>query len=172
MTLYDIDVQIAELCALLEADPTTGELSADCEEILTRLDALSGERTDKLCGLARCKLNVDSETEALRAEERRLAERRRRLESKSDRLLDVLARACGGQRTPLPGVGEIRFRRAERVDVLDADAAVSALTAAGRTDCLRVLPPELDKAKIKSLLKSGAVLPGVQLAESINCSLR
>lgn len=172
MTLYCIDAEIAELCALLEVDPDTGEVCTDCEEILARLDALSGERTDKLCGLARYKLNIDSEAEALRAEERRLAERRRRLESKSDRLLDLLARACGGQRTALPGVGEIRFRRAQRVDVSDADAAAAALTAAGRTDCLRVLPPELDKAKLKSLLKSGAALPGVQLVESISCSLK
>ncbi|MCD8015038.1 MAG: siphovirus Gp157 family protein [Lachnospiraceae bacterium] len=172
MTLYDIDVQIAELCALLEADPDTGELGAECEEILARLDALSGERTDKLCGLARCKLNVDSEAEALRAEERRLAERRRRLESKSARLLDVLARACGGQRTALPGVGEIRFRRTDRVEVTDADAAAAALTAAGRADLLRTPSVEFDKLEIKRLLKSGVTFPGVALTENVSCFLK
>ena len=75
MTLYEIDKEIQ---ALITED---GEI-----EDIERFDALAMERDKKIENIGCWVKNLDAEAASIREEEKALAERRHRLESKAERL--------------------------------------------------------------------------------------
>lgn len=93
MKLYEIDNAIQ---ALIDGgvDPETGEVVLDLEA----LEALQMERTSKLEGVALGVKNLNAEADAIRAEEKKLAERRKSIEGRRDRLKDFLLRALDGEK--------------------------------------------------------------------------
>ena len=80
MKLYELNEQIQ---ALLEAmvDPETGELTS-ATGLIEQIDGLQMQRKEILDYLAKEVLNLRSEQEAIRAEEKRLAETRKKKEAK------------------------------------------------------------------------------------------
>ena len=109
MKLYEIN---AALEALLEqVDEETGELTCDMEQ----LEALSLERDEKLEGLALYCKNAAAEAEAIKAEEKTLAERRKRLENRAERARTFLSEQLCGEKFTTPKVAVssslMRFRR-------------------------------------------------------------
>lgn len=170
MKLYEIDQSISEVLALMEPDET-GMLPANWEEIAKHLDDLVMLRQQKLRGVAEYILNIRSDQAALKAEERRLAERRKALENREDLLLDWLDRACGGKKTDL-GIATLCYRHTERVVLEDEDKARAFLADNHHSQCLRYIPAEISKADLKQLIRSGVEVPGVSIQEGISCSLR
>ena len=161
MKLYEINAEIAELGELLLPDPETGEVRADYEEILSRIDALSMARADRLEWIAKLALNTRAEADALKAEEKRLKERRSRAEAKYDRLLDVLDRECGGQKTAL-GVATLCYRKTSHVEITDPVQAVRWLYSHGHEDCYRQPEPEISKTAVGKLLDAGEEIIGAE----------
>ena len=98
MKLYEVNQGIEDLIAMLEPDPETGEVTA-ADEVMEQLHALEMERSRILEYLAKLVLNCRAEAASIRAEEKRLAERRRSLESRDERLMQILDRECAGQKT-------------------------------------------------------------------------
>lgn len=82
MHLYEINAEIALLLQQLEVDPETGEILASSEDIIRQLDTLGMERSCILEYLAKVVIETRAEANALKIEEERLAERRRRFERK------------------------------------------------------------------------------------------
>ncbi len=170
MKLYEINSAIEEILSQL-VDPETGEIVDDSDELMYQLDALEMDRTELLQYLAKEELNLRSEQEQLKAEEQRLKERRERLAKQEARLMAVLERECGGQKTDL-GVATVSYRKSESVNVSDYSAAMHWLLAHDRDDCLRYKDPEINKADIKKLIKSGTDVPGIELVKGMSCSLK
>lgn len=171
MHLYEINAEIALLISQLEIDEETGEILASSEEILRRLDALGMERTRILEYLAKVVLELRAEQVALKNEEERLAKRRRSLETKESRLMEVLDRECNGQKTDL-GVATLRYRATTRVDVRDTKKAINWLKRHKFRDCIRLREPEIDKSAVRRLMNDGSNIPGIELITSQSCSLR
>ena len=99
MTLYEIDKEIQ---ALITED---GEI-----EDIERFDALAMERDKKIENVGCWVKNLDAEAAAMREEEKTLAERRHRLESKAERLRAYLDHALDGAKFESPRVA-ISYRK-------------------------------------------------------------
>ena len=171
MKLYDVNRQIEELLARLEPDPETGEIPVDEDELIAQLNELAMERKDILIFLAKLYLNEKATLESLRAEETRLKERSKRMERKKDRLLNILDRECGGEKTDLD-VATLYYRKNRHVEVSDAEAAVDWLRRKGYSECYRIPKPEIYKTNVGKLLDSGEEIPGVELVSTTSCYLK
>ena len=171
MKLYEINEQILRLTDQITVDEETGEVLCDMDSVCRQLAALQMERQSILEYLAKLVLNLRAEAAALKTEETRLHERRSRLEKKIDRLLQILDRECGGEKTDL-GVATLNYRRTTRVDVTDAAKAVSWLKRRKFLDCFRIPAPEVAKAEVKKLLTAGTKVPGCAVVEDRSYSLK
>ena len=171
MKLYEVNGRIAELTEQLEPDPETGEITGDVDAIIAEIDGLRMERTEILGYLAKLVLNARSDLAEIKAEERRLRDRKNALTAKTDRLMAVLDRECGGVKTDC-GVATVNYRQTSRVEVTDTGAAVAWLRDHGFNGCYRQPDPEVSKSGVKTLLQDGRDIPGVTLVQERSCSLR
>ena len=160
MKLYEIDQKIMEL-----VDKETGEL-LDYEAF----EQLQMERDGKIENMACWYKELDALAEAIRTEELTLAERRRVIENKADRLKNYLGRILNGEKFQSAKCA-IGFRKSTSVSVDDYDA-VLAWAVENDVHCLRHKEPELDKAEISKRLKAGDAIPGVSLAEKTSVSVK
>ena len=171
MKLYEINQQIYELILRLEPDPDTGEIATATDDIITELNALEMQRSDILQYLAKLVLDVRAEISTLKAEEKRLHERRAALERKDERLMDILDRECTGEKTDC-GVATVCYRKTTKVDIQDNTIAIDWLIQNGYKDFIRYAEPEISKNDVKKLLSSGSEIPGAVLVQDISCSLK
>ena len=171
MKLYEINEEILRLTDQISVDEETGEILCDMDAITAGIEALQMERRSILEYLAKLVLNLRSEAAAVKAEETRLRDRRSRLEKKEARLMQILDRECGGEKTDL-GVATLNYRRTTRVDVTDAAKAVSWLKRRKLLDCFRIPAPEVAKTEVKKLLTAGTKVPGCALVEDRSYSLK
>ncbi len=170
MKLYEIDTAIDEICALLEPNEN-GELPENCDELFERLNELEIERQQKLENVAKYVLNTRAEAAALKEEESRLSKRRKVLENKEKRLLGYLDNACQGQKTKL-GVATLSYRKSERVEITDSEKAQEFLKSNGYESCIHYYPSEIYKDSVKALIVKGTEVPGVQILNVLNPSLK
>ena len=94
MKLYEIDRKIAEIFENMTVDEVTGEAILDAEA----LAELQLARQDKLEGAALWCKDLDAMAKAIREEEKKLADRRQAMESKSERIKRWLAEALNGEK--------------------------------------------------------------------------
>lgn len=163
-TLYNIDARIRDF--EFEIDPDTGEvLNADA------FDALQMERDAKLENIACYCKNLNADAKAIKDEEAALKKRREALERKAEWLKGYLARSLDGQKFSSARAA-VMFRKVERVTVDNAALAIASLRSGGFTDALRFREPEVDKAKVKAMLKAGMDIPGVKLEEIQSATIK
>ena len=112
MKLYEVNQEIEELMRMLEPDPETGEIPAGEDEIMARIGELAMKREDILQYLAKLALDAKASVQSLKAEEKRLKDRRQRMDARHDRLISILDRECG-EKTDL-GVATLCYRSASR----------------------------------------------------------
>ena len=129
------------------------------------------ERSRILEYLAKVVLDTRAEAAALKAEEERLAKRRRVCEHREERLIEVLDRECNGQKTDL-GIATLRYRATSRVEVSDSAKAIGWLRRHKYRDCIRVKEPEVDKTAVRRLLTGSNTIPGIALVTGQSCSLK
>ena len=171
MKLYEVNQQIEELIVQLEPDPETGEIPANEDEIIAQINALALKREDILQYLAKLALNTKATVASMKAEEKRLQDRRRRMGQRQDRLIAILDRECGGEKTDL-GVATLCYRKTSHVEITDKDAALAWLQKTGHDDCYRIPEPEISKLYVGKLLDAGDDVPGVERVASVSCYLR
>ena len=169
MKLYEVNQLIEGIFEQL-VDPETGEV-VENEALLAQLDSLQMERSRILEYLCKLVLNTRSQMAALKEEEKRLKERRASLERKDTRLMEILDRECGGEKTDC-GVATVCYRKTTKVEVDDDAIAITWLIDNGHTQCYKVPTPEISKTEVKKLLTAGTEIPGVALVQDYSCSLR
>lgn len=169
MNLYEIDEEIRvlldqgfnELCI----DPETGEILEEKAQEL--LNGLQEQKTAKVENIALYIKNMNSEADAIKREEQRLAERRKAKEKKAEWMKQYLS-------TSLYGSGmdkfesarvSIGFRKSETVIIEDegqlSDQYVTVETKRSP-----------DKKAIKTALKSGIAVRGARLQENQNIQIK
>lgn len=161
MNLYEIDAAITAL-----VDPETGEI-AD----FARLEELSMARDTKIENVACWYKNLTAEANAIRDEEKALAERRHSAERKADSLKRYLSTALNGEKFQSPKCA-VSFRRTTSVKVEDTGAFVEWAEKNGRRDYLKYSTPEPDKTKLGQSLKLGIEIPGVELSENLSVGVK
>ena len=111
------------------------------------------------------------EAAMLKAEEQRLKARRTALENREQRLLGILDRECGGEKTDL-GVAVFSYRKASHLEVADAAKAIRWLKRNRHMECFRVREPEVAKTEVTRLINSGITVPGCSVVTSNTYSLK
>ena len=171
MKLYEINSEIESLLEALEPDPETGEIPANEDEIINQINALAMKREDILAYLAKLALDVKASVQTMKAEEKRLHDRRQTMEHRQERLISILDRECGGQKTDL-GVATLCYRKSTHVEITDKNAALCWLQHMGHEDCFRIPEPEISKLNVGRLLDAGELIDGVERVTCTTCYLR
>lgn len=156
MKIYEIPGALRNLLDRLDVDPDTGEVDGDA---LVAYAEYQGQAAEKLEGTACYVRELEAEAEAIKAEEERLAKRRKALENKSERLKAYMMPAIEVMGGKVKGVmASLRISRTQAVYVFDLDALPDAFKHVKTT----IAP---DKVALKKALKAGEDIPGAALED-------
>lgn len=140
-------------------DEETGEVLFDAEN----LEELELAFNEKIENCALYTKNIQAEAEAIKAEEKRLKQRRESLERKAERMkayIDYNMARMEVAKIDTPKVA-VSFRNSQRVVIED-----SSVLPDYYCKIETVMNP--DKMKIKNAIKSGNHVPGAKIVESRN----
>lgn len=151
-SLYDIDNDI-----LACVDEETGEVDID------KFDELNMERTEKLEGMALWVKDLKAEADAIRAEEKALAERRQAKERKAESIKAYLEKVLAGQKFETSRA-VCSFRKSQKVEITNLDKIPD--------DYLKYSQPTADKTAIKAAIKDGLTIEGAELVDSVTMSIK
>lgn len=152
--LYEIDQAIMDCI-----DYETGEI-LDAE----RLDALQMERNSKIEGVACWIKNLTADALAYKAEKEAFAEREKKAMKKAEELKEWLSMALGGQKFSTWRCA-VSFRKSEAVEIEDETLLPPEL----KTEKITYTP---NKTAIKEAIKAGQDIPGAQLVERMNPTIK
>lgn len=161
MSIYEIDQKILSL-----VDLETGEIMDNAA-----FDELQMERETKLENIACWIKNLVADGAALRAEEVALAERRKRVERKVERLKSYLAEALGGEKFETARCS-VTFRKTTKVEINDAHSAAEWCEEQGHLGVVVYSAPTVSKTELAKLLKAGEVIPGAELVENLSMGVK
>lgn len=161
LSLYEIDHALEAL-----VDEETGEIKD-----FDAFEDLQMERDKKIENVACWTKNLDAEAKAIRAEELSLAERRKSLEKKRERLLEYLGKALDGN--PFRSAKcAVTFRKSTRVEITNMEELVHWCVTNGHDGLVQYSAPSVAKSDISSLLKTGLAIDGAELATSTNVGVK
>ena len=161
LSLYEIDRALEAL-----VDEETGEIKD-----FDAFEDLQMERDKKIENVACWTKNLDAEAKAIRAEELSLAERRKSLEKKRERLMEYLDRALDGN--PFKSAKcSVTFRKSTRVEITNMEELVHWCVTNGHDGLVQYSAPSVAKSDISSLLKTGLAIDGAELATSTNVGVK
>lgn len=152
MTIYDIDRKITEL-----VDPETGELLD-----LEAFTELQMERERKIEGIALWVKELTALASDIKDEISVLQERKKAAERRCESLKRYLAEILQGEKFSTPRCA-VSFRKSTSVQVDDTEKLVRWLEQNGYDDCVKYKEPEVSKAEVGKLLKSGMPVPFAHL---------
>lgn len=162
MTLYEINKEMDEVLSRI-IDPETGEIT-DIEA----LAEIQLKREEKLEAIALVIKNKTAEAALIRAEEKELAERRRRHEKTAERLKKVLENELAGQAFETAKCS-CSFRKSTGVII---DTAAFNDWAKRHKEYVIPKDPVPDRAAIKAALIDGKKIPCAELEERINMTVK
>ena len=139
---------------ILEMEPETDD---EFGAMMTALDELQGELTEKADNIVRYIRNLNAEAEALKAEEAALYKKRKAAENKAERLKAYLAAQmtlCGLKELKA-GLFKLRFQpTAPAISIVDESAV---------PEKFRRVKIEIDRLAIRDAIKAGEEVPGIEL---------
>ena len=167
-TLYELDSKIAELLdtgfEMSCIDAETGEI--DETQLAIYLEQLQLDRKTKIDNIAVYVKNLEAEAVAIRAEEKRLKERREAKERKAERLKNYI-------KTSMLLQGETKFESARVSMALRNSKAVvvdeSKLESVYFTS---KIVQSVDKKAIREALEAGILVEGAMLEERKNLQIK
>lgn len=154
MNLYEINSQILDCI-----DQETGEVMD-----IDRLEELNMAKAEKVDNIACWVKNLEADVAAFEAQEKAFADRKAAAKRKIDSLKHYLTDALGGQNFSSDRCA-VSFRRSKAVCVLDE----AAVPAEYMTEMTTRTP---NKTAIAALLKTGTAVPGFELVERVNPSVK
>lgn len=165
MRLYELDDALRTVIdGGLVFDEETGEVLFDSNN----LDELQRDLADKLEACALVVKDYEAEAEAIKAEEKRLSDRRKRAERRAESLKGYILEhidSVGGSLSTAKA--EVKARKSSYVDI--DDGYIPFLPA----EFLAVeVSQKPKKAEIRKALQSGVEIPGCELSERRTISIK
>ncbi len=157
MNLFDIANEYRNACVVL------ADLDLDPQTVADTLEGLSGELEVKAANVVGFTRNLEALAEAIKAEETRMAGRRKALENRAASLRAYVLssmQAAGVQKIEGPRFKITIRSNPEAVDVFDAAQIPAAFMRQPEPP-----PPSPDKTAIKAALKAGTDVPGARLTQ-------
>ena len=161
MNLYEIDQAILDL-----VDKETGEI-LDYEAFTE----LKMAKEEKIEGMALWHKNLTAEATAIRAEEISLAERRKVLEKKAASLKEYLTELLSGSKFSTARVA-CSFRKSKAVEITDEAEFIRQMEQTQHFEFLKYSAPTVNRTEITNAIKAGKEVPGAQLIEKNNLSIK
>lgn len=166
MKLYELTKDYMALMQAIDNEDLPEEAIADTLEAIT---AGIEEKADSIACMLK---NLDAECKAIKAEEERLAERRKAKENTAERIKQYLSESL--QSAGLDKIetarNRITFRKSESVEVDEASFIIWAQK--NRDDLLTYSAPKVNKTEIKKALKSGDEIVGAELRIKNNIQIK
>ena len=166
MKLYELT---NDYLALLDAIDN-GEIPE--EAIADTLEAITEEIESKADSIACVLKNLDADIIAIKAEEVRLAERRKAKEKSYERIKQYLSdtlQAAGLDKIETAR-NKITFRKSESVEIVEEAFIIWAQK--NRDDLLTYSAPKVNKTEVKKSLKNGDSIVGAELRINSNIQLK
>lgn len=128
---------------------------------------------DKIDAVACTIKNMESEAEAMRAEELRLAKRRKARENAAERLRAYLSNtmtSLGKTKVETPR-NRLSFLRNAKVEIVD-ESSFLAFAKSGRIDLLTFSEPAPNQKALKRALDAGEEIPGAVMTVRANLQIK
>lgn len=161
-TIYEITDKYKMIQSLIEE-------GADAEVFAEALNAIDGELAEKLENYAAVIKNIESDVAGIKAEEKRLAERRKQMEKNIERMQQAMSMALETVEADKDGKKRVKtekftfsFRSSSVVEV--DESRVSRYYTKTKT--------EVDKAAIKKVLAIGGKVHGARLVENQSLQIK
>ena len=167
-TLYELDSKIAELLEtgfeMSCIDAETGEI--DETQLAVYLEQLQLDRKTKIDNIAVFVKNLEAEAVAIRAEEKKLKERREAKERKAERLKNYI-------KTSMLLQGETKFESARvSMSLRNSKAVVVDESKLESVYFTSKIVQSVDKKAIKAALEAGILVEGAMLEERKNLQIK
>lgn len=167
-TLYELDSKIAELLdtgfEMSCIDAETGEI--DETQLAIYLEQLQLDRKTKIDNIAVYVKNLEAEAVAIRAEEKRLKERREAKERKAERLKNYI-------KTSMMLQGETKFESARvSMALRNSKAVVVDESKLESVYFINKIVQSVDKKAIREALEAGVLVEGAMLEERKNLQIK
>lgn len=172
MKLYEINTALDAILSnylyfgdsMVDAD--TGEVLDDeaTALVIKELNDLQLAKDEKLENIACWIKGMDADVAAMKTEEKNLAQRRRSLENKRERVFNWLYESLEGEKITSPRV-KVSYRKTQSVDVTDLSAIPDSYKRVKTIE-------EPDKVAIKDAYKAGEQIPGTVLVERMSMSIK
>jgi replicative superfamily II helicase len=159
MKLYELAKNYVQLMEMAE--------EFDSDALVDTLESLQDAIEDKAENIAKFIKNLEADAKIIKEEEQRLAERRRAIETKVDKLKTYLQEQleiAGLQKVKCPTITVSIQNNPPSVEVVDETAIPS--------DFLIPQPAKIDKKSILERLKNGEEVPGVVLKQTKGVRIR
>ena len=160
--IYELNQQIAA-CIRLDDDHVVNTEDGEILD-LEQFEALQMERDAKVEGLACYIKNKLAEAEAIYAEINVLSYRAGAMKKEAERCKAYLAGALYGEKFETPRC-KITWRKSEICNVLNIDAVPDEFKRTKVTI-------DADKTAIKKAIKAGAEVPGAEVIQKLNMTLK
>ena len=167
-TLYELDAKIAELLdtgfEMSCIDAETGEI--DETQLAVYLEQLQLDRKTKIDNIAVYVKNLEAEAVAIKAEEKRLKERREAKERKAERLKNYI-------KTSMVLQGETKFESARvSMALRNSKAVVVDESKLESVYFINKIVSSVDKKAIREALEAGILVEGAMLEERKNLQIK
>ena len=163
MKLYEVAEAFAQIQDFLNNAETDDEIVA-IKEVLVDYECQFEEKVENIVYLLK---NFEADIDVLKAEEKRLNDKRKSLERKTESLKDYLFGAfmqTGTERIKYPQFTVAIRNNAESVNVKDVTKIPN--------DYFVPQPPKLNKAGLKKAIQSGVEIDGVELVRNKSLQIR
>ena len=167
MTLYEIATDYKNFIDAVENGEVPDEAITDT---LESIKALLEDKADNIACLIK---NMTADAEAIKAEETRLAERRKQKEATAERLKTYLSDMLikSGQTNLETARNKLSFRKSEVVTV-DNEAEFIEWAMNENRDLLTFKAPTISKTAIKKALADGQAIDGVRIESKANLQIK
>lgn len=164
-SLYSLTTELQNLLDAI----SEGEIPE--EAIADTLEGLQGEIDVKIDSVLDAFKTLKAEAGAIRDEEKRLAERRRRKEAATDRIKEYLAAELEklGKARHESARHSVSFRRSRKVVITDEDAFIKWALDNDRDDLYRV---KVTREPDKDALSKAGDIPFVTIEENSNIQIK
>jgi hypothetical protein len=161
--LYELTTDLKNVENLITQDAAEGQNPDEC--LAQALDELKGEISVKVTNIGAWCKNLDSEAEAIKAEEAKLAARRKSKEALQDRLKAwVLLNIQNGAKFE-DSRCQVSTRKSQRVEIVDqAQIPKEYLKTVVTTVAV--------KEDIKAAIKAGKEVPGAKIVDNISLTIK
>lgn len=164
--LYQIDSQIYDLLTLPESE-IVDEDGVVIRDVWKELEALQGERADKLVNSMRVAQEMEENAKALNEEIARLTVRKRAFQDRAQAIKErvALSMSNADEKRIENSTARITLTRSKSVDIIDETELPLQFLRTKTT-------VEADKKAIGERLKAGEEVPGARLVENLNVRIK